>query len=85
MMLGPFRFLLPARMTTNQWGTVFAYIDHFIDRAIREQDSKKQDNTKKSVSVLQIVSSQTDDRVEIRNQVLQGQTARADCSSYILI
>ena len=89
--VGPFRFLIPKSMKATAWQQTHQYIDSFIDRTL--QDRKQQDEKSQSLekssnsrnhSLLKGLAEQTDDRVEIRNQIIQGMMAAQDTTSVLL-
>ncbi|KAI9643327.1 hypothetical protein NHQ30_007946 [Ciborinia camelliae] len=84
-MIGPFKFLVPKSLTSVAHRQVYDYIDLFIDKALkktREEPANLQTPMQKSL--LEGLAKQTDDRIEIRQNVIQGMLA-AQGTTYVLI
>lgn len=91
--LGPFRCLMSKSTSVMQWQIVHEFIDFYVDRAL--QHVKSQVSTKREQSfdqttnhhhrsLLDGVAEQTDDRVHIRNQIIQGMTAAQDTTAVLI-
>ena len=78
---GPFQIFIPKSMKQEHWQRTHQLVDAYIDRAIAEQDQTSQ---AKSYSLLGSLVQQTDDRIEIRNQILQGMMVAQDTTAVLL-
>jgi cytochrome P450 len=85
-MLGPFKFLIPKSLTIVAHKQVYDYIDLFVDKALEKIREEPADNphTPMQKSLLEGLAKQTDDRIEIRQNVIQGMLA-AQGTTYVLI
>ncbi|TGO61344.1 hypothetical protein BCON_0028g00320 [Botryotinia convoluta] len=87
-MIGPFKFLIPKSLTTVAHKQVYEYIDVFVDKALgktREEPTYKgNSNLPMQKSLLEGLAKQTDDRIEIRQNVIQRMMA-AHGTTYVLI
>ncbi|THV45562.1 hypothetical protein BGAL_0474g00030 [Botrytis galanthina] len=85
--MGPFRFLIPKSLTTGAHKQVYDYIDVLIDKTLektREKpDYKDNSNAPLQKSLLEGLAKQTDDRIEIRQNVIQGMMAAQDEVQYL--
>ncbi|PQE32279.1 cytochrome P450 alkane hydroxylase protein [Rutstroemia sp. NJR-2017a WRK4] len=92
LMLGPFKFLLPKSLTTTAHKQVHGYIDLFVDKSLEKLQEETTTGTTSSShtpdpvqkSLLEGLSEQTNDRIEIRQNVIQGMLA-AQGTTYVLI
>ena len=87
-LIGPFKVLIPKSLKAEAWQKTWQYVDASIDKALTEQKQEHPDERKSSASggrsLLQGLAEQTDDRLDIRNQVLQGMLAAQDTTSILL-
>jgi cytochrome P450 len=81
MITGSLRFLVPRSMTIAPWEKVWAYVDFYVARSLEKKGSAAEAPQR---SLLDLVASQTSDRREIRNQVLQGMLAAQDTTSTLI-
>lgn len=78
--MGTLSVFLPKSATSQQWKIVHRLVDHYINLA---RDSKTS-QTKGSQSLLDSVTQQTDDLLEIRHQIIQGMTAAQDTTPLLI-
>ncbi|TGO70696.1 hypothetical protein BELL_0682g00030 [Botrytis elliptica] len=87
-MIGPFKFLIPKSLTTIAHKQVYEYIDVLVDNALEktreELTYKDNSNVPMQKSLLEGLAKQTDDRIEIRQNIIQGMMA-AQGTTYVLI
>jgi cytochrome P450 len=89
-MLGPFKSLIPKSLTTTTHKQVHDYIDFFVDKALEKlQEETTTSSTSHTPgpmqkSLLEGLAKQTDDRIEIRQNVIQGMLV-AQGTTYVLI
>ncbi|TGO11682.1 hypothetical protein BTUL_0104g00270 [Botrytis tulipae] len=87
-LIGPFKFLIPKSLTTVAHKKVYDYIDVLVDKALektREEPAYKENsNVPTQKSLLEGLAKQTDDRIEIRQNVIQRMMA-AQGTTYVLI
>jgi cytochrome P450 len=91
-MVGPFRVLIPKSLKTTAWQKAHAFIEACIDTALHDQKSTQENETPSSepsshsvgLSLLEGLTKQTNNRVTIRSQVLQGMMAAQDTTSVLL-
>ena len=91
--LGPFRFMMPSSASVMQWKVVHEFINYYIDRAL-EGTKPKGSSTLDQVtgqttdhhhcSLLDGLARQTNDRTEIRNQIIQGMMAAQDTTAVLI-
>ncbi|KAL9113577.1 MAG: hypothetical protein Q9227_002315 [Pyrenula ochraceoflavens] len=81
MYLGPFRVFLPRSATADHWKVVHQFIDFFVENALGDT---KDDTSGERHSLMDGLISQTNDKIEIRNQVIQGMMAAQDTSASLL-
>ena len=81
LITGSFRGLVPKSMTVAPWEKVWAYVDFYVTRSLDNKDSAAETRQR---SLLESVASQTSDRREIRNQVLQGMLAAQDTTPTLI-
>jgi cytochrome P450 len=73
--------VVPQSKYLNACRTAHAYLDYYVDLALRE--AEKPTDLKIS-SMLHVLSTQTDDREYIRSQILQGMMASQETTSALL-
>ena len=79
---GRLGFLLPNSATVDHWRVVHEFIDSYVDQTLKESRSKPaQEN---HVSLLRSLAHQTDIRLEMRNQVIQGMMAASESVPILL-
>ncbi|KAF7945536.1 hypothetical protein EAE96_010303 [Botrytis aclada] len=85
-MIGPFKFLIPKSLTSIAHKQVYDYIDFFIDKALQKTQDEPVVNSHalRQKSLLEGLAKQTTDRIEIRQNVIQGMMA-AQGTTYVLI
>ncbi|KAF7890678.1 hypothetical protein EAF00_008993 [Botryotinia globosa] len=87
-LIGPFKFLIPRSLTNVAHKQVYDYINVLVDKALektREESAYKNNpNVPTQKSLLEGLAKQTDDRIEIRQNVIQGMMA-AQGTTYMLI
>ncbi|KAK6598654.1 cytochrome P450 [Botrytis cinerea] len=87
-MIGPFKFLVPKSLTTVAHKQVYNYIDVFVNKALgktREETTMRTNpHLPMQKSLLEGLAKQTDDRIEIRQNIIQGMMA-AQGTTYVLI
>ncbi|KAM3066189.1 hypothetical protein ACMFMG_012149 [Clarireedia jacksonii] len=89
LLLGRLRILAPKAKWLAAIKTTHRFIDYYIDQSINIQSGKKLSTTpgsssKKARTLLENLILQTQDRVEIRHQILQGMMASQDTTSVLL-
>ena len=67
--------------SVDQWQIAHQLIDFHIDRALQEADRGAENRHR---GLLEHPIQQTDDKVEIRNQMIQGTIAAQDTTSVII-
>ncbi|KAF7934054.1 uncharacterized protein EAE97_008414 [Botrytis byssoidea] len=87
-LIGPLKFLIPRSLTTVAHKQVYDYIDVLVDKALekaREEPAYKDNsNAPLQKSLLEGLAKQTDDCMEIRQNIIQGMMA-AQGTTYVLI
>ena len=73
---GRLGFLLPKSETSDHWRVVHQHIDSYVDKTLKGIDSKSYGA--KQLSLLESLAQQTSDRLEMRNQVIQGMMAASE-------
>ena len=79
--LGILRFMMSKSETVHQWQIVHRLIEFHIDRALGNIDFNDENNHR---SLLENLLEQTRDKVEIRNQIIQGMMAAQDTTSVLI-
>ena len=79
--LGILRFKMSKSDTVDQWQVVHKLIDFHVDRALDKMDPHRE---KDHHSLLENLIAQTRNRVEIRNQIIQGMMAAQDTTSVLV-
>ncbi|KAL8951372.1 MAG: hypothetical protein Q9222_002649 [Ikaeria aurantiellina] len=79
--LGLLKFIVPRSESVKQWRIVHDLVDFHIDRAIKGQTHNTQDQHR---SLLDIPLQQTKNKMEIRNQIIQGMMASQDTTSILI-
>ncbi|PQE27741.1 cytochrome P450 alkane hydroxylase protein [Rutstroemia sp. NJR-2017a BVV2] len=84
--ISPFKYLIPKSLTTTAHKQVHDYIDLFVDKALEklQEESTSNSHTLMQKSLLEGLAKQTNDRIEIRQNVIQGMLA-AQGTTYVLI
>ena len=91
--LGPLRFMTPKSASVMQWEIVHKFVDYYIDRALEDKKEKvspplnqnsKQTSSHPHRSLLDGLAEQTSDRIEIRNQIIQGMMAAQDTTAVLI-
>lgn len=86
--LGPLRFMLPKSAGTLHWQVVHEFIDFYVDRALQTIKSEAKDSSHnvqaRHRSLLDVLAEQTPDRIEIRNQIIQGMMAAQDTTAILI-
>lgn len=79
--------------SVTQWKIVHEFIDYYIDRALNDTTEKvtsesneevKQTTSYQHRSLLDRLARQTSDRIEIRNQIIQGMMAAQDTTAVLI-
>ncbi|KAM0129663.1 hypothetical protein ACHAP3_007692 [Botrytis cinerea] len=87
-MIGSFKFPVPKSLTTVAHKQAYDYIDVFVNKALgttREETTMKTNpHLPMQKSLLEGLAKQTDDRIEIRQNIIQGMMA-AQGTTYVLI
>ncbi|KAM0157190.1 hypothetical protein ACHAPG_004872 [Botrytis cinerea] len=87
-MIGSFKFPVPKSLTTVAHKQVYDYIDVFVNKALgktREETTMKTNpHLPMQKSLLEGLAKQTDGRIEIRQNIIQGMMA-AQGTTYVLI
>ncbi|ESZ94944.1 hypothetical protein SBOR_4668 [Sclerotinia borealis F-4128] len=85
-MLGPIQFLIPKSMKSEAYKQVQEYLDSLIETEINnaQNASKIQSNELNQKSLLQGLVKETDDRIKIRDNALQGMMAVQDTTPVLL-
>jgi cytochrome P450 len=89
-MLGWIWKLLPQSRYIRACNTTHSFLDHYINQALREAkvsaDGAFNDErgVAKTKSLLQALSSQTNDRISIRSEILQSMMASQETTSALL-
>lgn len=87
-MIGPFKFLVPKSLTTVAHKQVYDYIDVFVNKALGKTREETTMRTNPHLPMQKILleglAKQTDDRIEIRQNIIQGMIA-AQGTTYVLI
>ena len=73
---GRLGFLLPKSATVDHWRVVHRLIDTYVDQTLKETKLKPAHGS--HVSLLESLAHQTDNRLEMRNQVIQGMMAASE-------
>ena len=93
LMLGRASILVPKSKWLDTCGVVHRFIDYYVDKTMDEQKMEYSGPRKQSIddsptpfhkSLLQGLGEQTQDKTEIRNQILQGLMASQDTTSVLL-
>ena len=79
--LGIFRFIISKHESVDQWQIVHQLIEFHIDRALQGEDRRAENRHR---SLLEHLIQQTNDKVEIRNQIIQGMMAAQDTTSILI-
>lgn len=82
MFLGKFRVLVPRSATTKHWKVVHKVVEFFVDKSLRDINTKIPGHTRRSL--LDGLVQQTNDKLEIRNQVIQGLTGSLDTTAMLV-
>lgn len=90
--LGPFRFMTSKSASVVHWNVVHKFIDYYVDRALEDKKGKVSptmnlDGKRTSShhrSLLDELAEQTSDRIEIRNQIIQGMMAAQDTTAVLI-
>ncbi|KAF7914175.1 uncharacterized protein EAF01_000581 [Botrytis porri] len=87
-LIGPFKLLIPKSLTTVAHKQVYDYINAFINKALEKTQKKPTiqeiSHLLMQKSLLEGLAKQTDDRIEIRQNIIQGMMA-AQGTTYVLI
>lgn len=87
-MIGPFKFPVPKSLTTVAHKQAYDYVDVFVNKALgttREETTMRTNpHLPMQKSLLEGLAKQTDDRIEIRQNIIQGMMA-AQGNTYVLI
>ncbi|KAF7856901.1 hypothetical protein EAF04_009662 [Stromatinia cepivora] len=83
-MLGPLQFLIPKSLKYDAYKEVQAYLDSLIDTGINAEESALNAQESNSKSLLRGLVKETDDRIEIRDNALQGMMAVQDTTPVLL-
>lgn len=85
-MLGPLQFLIPKSMKYEAYKEVQSYLDSLIETEIsaENQSPSSHFNVSNSRSLLHGLIKETNDRVEIRDNALQGMMAAQDTTPVLL-
>ena len=86
---GRLGFLIPSRKWLASCGVVHLFVDFFTEKAFQDRQSRlgsdcRDVNTRQHHSLLEGLIELTEDRVEIRNHLLQGMMAAQDMTSILL-
>ena len=81
MFLGIFRFLVPSSATFEHWRVVHRLVDFYVDRAL--QDAARHPRQVHR-SLMDSLAHQTEDRLELRNQTIQGLMAALDTTALLV-
>ncbi len=88
--LGPFRFILPKSASVIQWKVVHDFVDYHVNRSLENTKAEvsstlDQETTSHHYrSLLDGLAKQTTDRIEIRNQIIQGLMAAQDTTAVLI-
>ncbi|TVY49941.1 Cytochrome P450 monooxygenase [Lachnellula occidentalis] len=91
-MIGPFQLLIPKALKATAWQKAHTFIDACIDVALHDKNQARgkdfpdnqMESDSRSHSLLEGLAKQTDDRIAIRNQILQGMMAAQDTTSVLI-
>ena len=78
MFFGPFKFLIPQSMTTKPWQTVHQVFDYFTEKTLRATRQQEDELPGGQLSVMETLTLQTRDKLEIRNQALHAMMGAQD-------
>ena len=81
IILGRLKFLVPKNKVEKSCGSSHKFLDFYVDKAFAQKGSLS--SSKKSLSLLEGLVEETDDKVEIRNQTLQALMAASDTISIL--
>ncbi|KAL9121277.1 MAG: hypothetical protein Q9187_002162 [Circinaria calcarea] len=91
VMLGRLSFLAPKAKWLESCQRAHQFLDFYIDKALEQKEISRTGNgpreagaSPKIRSMLQGLAEQTDDRIEIRSQILQGMMASQETTSVLL-
>ncbi len=91
--LGPFRFMTPKSASVVHWNVVHKFIDYYVDRALEDKKGKvsptmnldgQRTSSHHHRSLLDGLAEQISDRIEIRNQIIQGMMAAQDTTAVLI-
>jgi cytochrome P450 len=83
IILGRLRFLVPRKKMEKAFKSSHDFLDFYISKAFAEKDIGHHESTA-GTSLLQGLVQQTDDRTDIRNQMIQNLMASSDTISILL-
>ncbi|KAJ8066352.1 hypothetical protein OCU04_005423 [Sclerotinia nivalis] len=83
-MLGLLQFLILKLLKNDAYKEVQAYLDSLIDTEINAEESALNAQGSNSRSLLRGLVKETDDRIEIRDNALQGMMAVQDTTPVLL-
>lgn len=69
MFLGTFRILVPSSATFEHWNVVHKLVDFCVEKALRDAAEHPRES---SYSLMDGLVNQTNDRLELRNHIIQG-------------
>ncbi|KAL9619343.1 MAG: hypothetical protein Q9160_006023 [Pyrenula sp. 1 TL-2023] len=81
MFLGPFRSLVPKSATVEHWKIVHKFVDFFVGKALQHTEEKVPQEHR---SLLNGLIGQTNDKIELRNQTIQGLMAAQDTTALLV-
>ena len=85
--------MTPKSASVVHWKVVHKFIDYYVDRALEDTKGKappppnqhvKQTTSHHHRSLLDGLAEQTSDRIEIRNQIIQGMMAAQDTTAVLI-
>lgn len=79
--MGIFRFMMSKHESVDQWQIVHQLIEHHVDRALQDINQSREKHHR---SLLENLIQQTGDRIEIRNQIIQGMMAAQETTSVLI-
>ena len=95
--LGPFRFMIAKSASVVHWKVVHKFIGYYINRALEDEDEDKEEKVSFTVdqdgkrtsshryrSLPDGLAEWTSDRIEIRNQIIQGMMAAQDTTAVLI-
>jgi cytochrome P450 len=83
IVLGRLRFLVLRKKMEKTFKSSHDFLDHCISKAFAEKNSGNPQSTE-GTSLLRVLVQETDDRIEIRNQMIQNLMAASDTISILL-